>query len=88
MVTGCARVWHEFVLHNAYHYLAFRHLSSLADTSIKDWHRAQRKIECGAITRLARRDRRAEEPPRLSSTTHYFLQETGQAPNHRVHVLM
>ena len=50
----------------------------LADTSIKDWHRAQRKIECWAITRLARRGRRAEEPPRLSSTTQYILQELGR----------
>jgi hypothetical protein len=46
--------------------------------SIKDWHRAQRKIECWAITRLARRGRRAEEPPRLSSTTHYILEELGR----------
>jgi hypothetical protein len=34
----------------------------LADTSIRDWHRAQRKIECWAITRLARRGQRASEP--------------------------
>ncbi len=47
----------------------------VADTSIKDWHRAQRKIECWAITRLGRR---AEEPPRLSSTVHYILQELGR----------
>jgi hypothetical protein len=46
---------------------------------IKDWHGAQRKIECGAITRLARRGRPAEEPPRLSSTTQYILQGSGQA---------
>ncbi len=45
---------------------------------IKDWHRAQRKIECWAITRLDRRGRWAEEPPRLSSTTHY-IPGTGQA---------
>jgi hypothetical protein len=50
----------------------------LADTSIKDWHRAQRKIECWTITRLARRGRRAEEPPRLSSTTHSILEELGR----------
>jgi hypothetical protein len=50
----------------------------LADTSMKDWHRAQWKIECWAITRLARRGRRAEEPPRLPSTTHYTLQELGR----------
>jgi hypothetical protein len=31
-----------------------------------------------AITRLARRGRRAEEPPRLSSTTHYILLELGR----------
>jgi hypothetical protein len=37
-----------------------------------------RKIECWAITRLARRGRRAEEPPRLSSTTHYIIQELGR----------
>ncbi len=50
----------------------------LADTSITDWHRAQRKIKFWAITRLARRGRRAEEPPRLSSTTRYILQEPGR----------